>query len=410
MSDSGAIDLRLERYFFDSFNDIGQDDIKKDWREFYDMSFCTRRNRDTHDLIAHLSPHLKGRLESISDNVMIFPSLKDSVENLVAQGFVVADRIAFDFLEYTYGVSLEPSEINYIDDICDGKDLENIISAYETSSNHIIIAVGGGRTMDYAKYISWVTGAKLLAIPSSLATHVYASPKIHALDPIKDLGFSKTIDGNPAHLTLIDVNLLSSLFANKKRLVFSGFGDIMAFINSQNDWKDSAKDGKERYSLFADKSIDLVIKTLVEIDVSAPLATWISDYIFIQCLLCHITDWVGSAPASGAEHLFAKTIEDEISEQPLHGEVVALGVLIFAYIRGQDVGLTVSLMRKFQISNELKQLGLTKNALVKALTRCGNEGLKKKRYTILQDLDDSPDFFRGVIAGMINENLLMDSS
>jgi glycerol dehydrogenase-like iron-containing ADH family enzyme len=201
--------------------------------------------------------------------------------------------------------------------------------------------------MDYAKYISFKTDAKLLAIPSSLATHVYASPKIHALEPIKELGYKMTIDGNPAHLTFIDINLLSYLFPNKQRLVFSGFGDIMAFINARNDWKDSAKKGNERYSIFVDESIDLVIKTLENINIAEPLDNWISEYIFIQCLLCHITDWVGSAPASGAEHLFAKCIEDEVSEEPLHGEVVALGVLIFCYIRKKDVNLVRHLLDKF---------------------------------------------------------------
>ena len=36
---------------------------------------------------------------------------------------------------------------------------------------------------------------------------------------------------------------------------------------------------------------------------------WIKEYIFAQVLLCNITDWSGSAPASGAEHFFANLYE-----------------------------------------------------------------------------------------------------
>ena len=117
---------------------------------------------------------------------------------------------------------------------------------------------------------------------------------------------------------------------------------------------------------------------------------------------------MGSAPASGAEHLFAKCIEDEVSDDPLHGEVVALGVLIFCYIRNQDVRLTKSLMEKFKISNVLQELGVNKEAVLNSLIRSGGEGLKKKRYTILQDLDDSFEFFQSIIDKMVDDKLIMD--
>tara|TARA_B100000780_G_C21126631_1_gene457385 strand:+ start:2 stop:1237 length:1236 start_codon:yes stop_codon:yes gene_type:complete len=402
--------LRLERYFLDILNrlDESDTDLIKDCNEFYNMTYCSARNNKTRKLLEELSHLLLNPFESISDNVMIFPSLANSIYELVNQEFVIADRRAFKFLEATYDISLKPKEIKYIDDFHDGQDLKKTISAYKASSFSRIVAIGGGRTMDYAKFISLETNANLLAIPSSLATHVYASPKIHALDPIKDFGFSKTIDGDPAHLTLIDVNLLEFLLKDNKRLVYSGFGDIMAFINARNDWINSANKGNERYSLFVDQSIELIIDTLRDIDINMPLKTWISEYIFIQCLLCHITDWVGSAPASGAEHLFAKSIEDHVNSNPLHGEVVALGVLIFSFIRNKDVNLTKSLIEKFGISGKLVELGLTKDNVIEALAQSLNEGLKKNRHTILQEIDTSHEYFSEVISRMISSNLISE--
>jgi len=402
---------RLDEYFTDCHSELkaNGNQSTQDWQEFYNKSFYTSRNVETNELINQLNPILPEEIDCIADNVMIYSSLSGCLKEIVANGFMVTDKVAYDFVKKRYDIKLSASGWVYVNDIYSGKDLESVIADYKKSSSSYLVAIGGGRTLDYAKFISLKTGSKLLSIPSSLATHVYASPKIHALDPIKKLGYEMTIDGNPAHLTLIDIDLLSYLHKTNQRLVFSGFGDIMAFINAQNDWKESAKKGKERFSLFVDESIDLIIKMLTNIDVTQPLSNWISEYIFIQCLLCHITDWVGSAPASGAEHLFAKCIDDEVSDTALHGEVVALGVLIFCYIRNKDVELTKFLMEKFKISNVLPDLGVNKDAVLRSLVRSGSEGLKKGRYTILQDLDNSFEFFQSIIEKMIDEKLIRES-
>ena len=108
------------------------------------------------------------------------------------------------------------------------------------------------------------------------------------------------------------MNLLDNLYQKNNRLILSGFGDLMAFINARYDWIQSSKNGNERFSSIVDKSIDFIISKLESIDLKKPLKFWIEEYVFIQCLLCNITHWVGSAPASGAEHLFAKCIEEEV--------------------------------------------------------------------------------------------------
>lgn len=397
---------KLSDYFdnYTTSNDLS------DWEEFHKKSFFTERNDDTNKLIDQFEYLLPDIVDQISDNVMIFSSLNEHFEEIISKGYLIVDRAAYNFLNEQYDISYELSNISYIDDIDNGKKLELIIDDCRKSSKPYLLAIGGGRTMDYAKFISLKSGVKLLAIPSSLATHVYASPKIHALEPIKDLGYKMTIDGNPAHLSFIDINVLSSLLINNQRLVFSGFGDIMAFINARYDWINSAKKGNERYSLFVDKSIDSVINILKNIDLTLPLSKWISEYIFIQCLLCHITDWVGSAPASGAEHLFAKCIEDDLTDAPLHGEVVALGVLIFCYIRDKDIELTKLLLKKFNISVVFQELGINKESIIKALMHSSNEGLKKKRYTILQDIDNSYDNFEAIVNKMINGKFLKEFS
>ena len=398
----------LQHYFDDYYKNCKHnvDFSYRDWNEFRNKSLLSERNILTEKINKEFRKTFPSSVRNISDNVKIVASLRDLIDEIMKDVYILADREALSFVSKVYNIQIQDYEIIYIDEIVNGEKLNSIVSDFKKSSYQKILAIGGGRTMDYAKFLSYVSNKTLIGIPSSLATHVYASPKIHALEPIKELGFELTIDGDPAHLVFIDTHLLNLLYKENKRLVYSGFGDIMAFINARRDWKYSAENGNERYSKFVDDSITFIIDQLVNIDINQAITNWIADYIFIQCLLCHITDWVGSAPASGAEHLFAKCIEDESENQIFHGEIVALGVLIFSYIRNKDISISKSLMRKFEITTDLANLGLSKNMIIDSLYNSQFYGLKKRRYTIIQELDNSKEFYSFIVDRMLEEGLL----
>jgi glycerol dehydrogenase-like iron-containing ADH family enzyme len=397
---------KLESYL-NNFFSYKENDIqsKLDLDDFYKISFKSSRNQKTKEILTDFS-FLSSKCNFISDNVLITKSLNKDVQKFIKNSFIIADRSALEFINNYYNLSIINNHICYIDEIKSGNILNSILKKVNSFDYSHLLAFGGGKTLDFSKFISFKNGIKLISFPSSLATHVYASPKIHALSPIKDLGFKKTIDGESSHLSLLDMNLLDNLYQKNNRLILSGFGDLMAFINARYDWIQSSKNGNERFSSIVDKSIDFIISKLESIDLKKPLKFWIEEYVFIQCLLCNITHWVGSAPASGAEHLFAKCIEEEVLQPPFHGEAVALGVLIFSYIRNKDIDKVIFLLKKFKITNSISKLNLNKHAIINALNRSLIEGNNKKRYTILNDLDISYKFFEEVINSMINEKLL----
>ena len=400
---------RLKDYFFNFLNSYNKETQSNlDWEEFYQISFNTSRNKKTSEVLDIYSSFLSSEDKFISDNILIVDSLFEIIQKLSDNSFIIADRTAIDFIKTCYNFSINKRYICFIDEIGSGKDLESIIKIINKTKFLHLLAIGGGRTLDFAKFISLKGNKKLMSIPSSLATHVYASPKIHVLPPIKELGYSKTINGESSHLSLIDSTVLNVLFQKNKRLILSGFGDLMAFINAKHDWIQSSNKCKERYSIIVDESIDFIVSKLQTIDINKPLKNWIEDYIFFQCLLCNITHWIGSAPASGAEHLFAKCIEDNSLESPIHGEVVALGVMIFSYIRNKDVEIVQDLFKKFNISNSFSDLNLNKNQIIDALNKSLMEGNNKNRDTILNNLDISYNFFENVINEMINKKLLME--
>ena len=246
----------------------------------------------------------------------------------------------------------------------------------------------------------------MLAIPSSFTTHVYASPKIHALPSIKELGHKLTIDGPAPHLAVLDAGMLTDLESKNTRLIYAGFGDIMAFINAREDWHLSCDRGHAQFSKQADTFVADAIQRLQDINISGPLTSWMADYSYIQVLLCNITDWVGSAPASGAEHLFAKCAEDVAQDLPLHGELVALGTLLFAKLRNKNLDLTLELFEKFHLPRSLSAIGLTKENVIEALNASLEYGQYKKRFTILDELESQEDVFNNLIDDALATGLL----
>ncbi len=378
-----------------------------DFKEFYKTSFNTQRNKKTKYILENYS-FLLSENNFISDNILVVDSIKGYLRELTENALIIADKIALEFLNNLYQLPIIMKNVYFIDEINSGDDLQKIINIARKGNQLHLLALGGGKTLDFAKFISLKSDEILISIPSSLATHVYASPKIHALPPIKELGFENTIDGESSHLTLLDIKLLNKLYQINPRLILSGFGDLMAFINARYDWEISSKIGKERYSKIVDESVGYIISTLMNLDIKKPFKMWIEEYAFIQCLLCNITHWVGSAPASGAEHLFAKCIDEELAFPPLHGEVVAIGVLIFCYIRNKEVNKVLLLLEKFNISNSFKSLNINKIAVINSLKNCLHEGKKKNRYTILNDLKLEPYFFENIINTMLDKKILKE--
>ena len=65
--------------------------------------------------------------------------------------------------------------------------LSVVVDATKSNGSERIVAFGGGKTCDIAKFIGWKTNIPVVCVPTSLATHVYTSSKIDAMPRIQDL-------------------------------------------------------------------------------------------------------------------------------------------------------------------------------------------------------------------------------
>ena len=386
---------------YEKYNDSKDSKRKQETFEIWNKTFIENKNlekiKQREDLLRNLQVS-----SFIDENVVIGKDIIDVIMSKIKSANVITDKKVMPlFEEYLDGCE----NVFFIDSIT-GDSLKEIISVVGKSELPFLIGIGGGRVMDYLKYVMMNTNKFCLAIPSSLATHVYASPKIHVLPAIAKMGVEKTIDGPVPDLAVIDINFLEKLQKNKPRLIRAGLGDLMACITALVDWKLAEETTNVNYSVV--DMTNVIIKNLEKIDVGKPLSEWILDYAFIQVLLCQISGWVGSAPVSGSEHLFALAVEQDLKEPPLHGELVALGTIIMSYVQGEDYKKIYQLVKKLGLSTSLSEIGLSKEQTIDALIKTKELGLKKGRFTVVNKLEMDKDYCETIVKNLLDEGIIQD--
>ena len=144
----------------------------------------------------------------VSDNVLITENISLFLNKIKTEDYLyISNKVGYDYFNKIYENFLKTKKNIFYEKIKSKKELIDIIKS--TKKNKInLICIGGGKVIDIAKFIALKANVNLITIPTILATHVYASPKIHVLDPIKEMGYKNTIDGNASNLSLIDLNII----------------------------------------------------------------------------------------------------------------------------------------------------------------------------------------------------------
>ncbi|GAF92124.1 unnamed protein product, partial [marine sediment metagenome] len=125
------------------------------------------------------------------------------ISKFLTKAIVIINKTSFNYFNNIFpSLNFKKVPHIFIASHLDAKILEKIINYAKKNKIETVIGIGGGRVIDYLKFISFKSNKPAIAIPTSLATHVYASPKIHAGGAIAQLGFKKTINGEPPQIAI----------------------------------------------------------------------------------------------------------------------------------------------------------------------------------------------------------------
>ncbi len=245
-----------------------------------------------------------------------------------------------------------------------------------------VVAVGGGRVLDTAKFASTRLGLPMVAVATNLAHDGIASP----VSILGSGGHRGSYGVAPPIGVIIDLDLVRR---SPRRYVVAGAGDAVSNFCALADWQLSHD--------VTNEPVDGLAMTLARIAAEAlvhrPDGAESDD--FLVCLaealvLSGIAMAVAgtSRPCSGACHEISHAIDRLFPELAVsHGEQVGLGAAFATFLRGdREKSLQlVRFLRRHGLPVVPAEMGLddeqfTQAVVVAPSTRPG-------RYTILEHLD-----------------------
>ena len=259
-----------------------------------------------------------------------------------------------------------------------------------------VVGIGGGRTIDTAKYAATRYGIPMVSVATSLAHDGIASPIA-----------SLTHDGGKGsygvHIPIAVVVDLDFVGDGPDRQTRAGVGDAVSNISSVADW--------ELAHQVRGEPIDGLAVTLARTGAEALVnhPGKISDDGFLTTLaealiLGGISMAVcgSSRPASGGCHEISHAIDRLYPGTGSHGEQVGLGALFCTWLRGdlQRFGQLATCLHRHGLSTAPADLGLTDDQFVEVVRHAPRT--RPDRYTILEHLDLAPAQIRARLADYVD--------
>ncbi len=242
-----------------------------------------------------------------------------------------------------------------------------------------IVAIGGGKVIDYCKYIAFILQLPIISVPTSISNDGFASPGASLLVN----GRRKSQKAKIPFGVVIDTDIIRK---SPVRYTYSGIGDLISKYTAIYDWKLAYHKVQEPVNDFA----VLISRNAVEVMVSHNNKD-IKDLEFLRLICgCLVMSGVAmevcgsSRPASGSEHLISHAYDMSAKKPTLHGIQVGVATLAISWLQNNpEHQLIKSVLEETGFIDFVSQNPLDKQDFINAIRQAPN--VKENYYTILSD-------------------------
>lgn len=244
-----------------------------------------------------------------------------------------------------------------------------------------IVGLGGGKALDVAKYLGFLTRLPYFAVPTSLSNDGFCSPQA-----------SLTVGGKrrslPAALPQGIVADIDACLAAPRILWLSGVGDLASKLSAVYDWQLAFhRRGEPVNDLAALLSDASVRQFLARPAFDAQGMTTLGTALMLNGIAMEICG--SSRPASGSEHLVSHAL-DAISARPrLHGLQVGVATYLMCRLQGQQADTVNGLFLATGFWDAVRADPFSRSEWAEALRLA--PGLKENFFTILSHRDCLPE-------------------
>lgn len=241
----------------------------------------------------------------------------------------------------------------------------------------VLIGVGGGRVIDYAKIVSYNLDKPFISVPTA-ASH---DGIISSRASIPSESGSVSVDAHPPIAVVADTAIIARA---PHRLLAAGCADVISNYTAILDWELAHRLRGEEISEYAVALSKMTAEILVQnahlIRPGQEQAAWIVvKALFSSGVSMSIAG--SSRPASGGEHKFSHALERLIPGAALHGETCGIGAIMTMYLHGGDWRSIRSSLSRIGAPTTPAELKIPDDVIVEALIKA--KEIRPERFTIL---------------------------
>lgn len=252
-----------------------------------------------------------------------------------------------------------------------------------------VVGIGGGKTIDTAKYAATRYGIPMVTVATSLANDGIASPTA-SLDHDGGKG------SYGVHMPIAVMVDLDFVENGPDRQTQAGIGDAVSNLNACADWelahevRDEPIDGLA--VTFARTGAEALVNHPGKITDDGFLTT-LAEALILGGIASSVAG--STRPASGGDHEISHAIDRLFPGTASHGEQVGLGALFCTFLRTtvlgaepERFGQLARCLHRHGLAVDPAGLGLTDAQFVEAVQYAPRT--RPDRYTILEHLAMSP--------------------
>lgn len=298
----------------------------------------------------------------------------DEILRLGTSPLFVGGKTAYSLTRSTIETSVKNAceKYEFIEHVgsCNEQDAERIATYATSNGFNVIVGVGGGVIMDFAKLCGDFAKLPVLNIPTSSATCAAYTPLSVRYTPEGRTVGSKHYGYEVAGV-LVDTAVVTT---QPTRLLLSGVFDALAkFVEIKQRFNDETTEyplGLDWAYVMSKRSFnELVNKTekYIEDVSSGKITDTVEQIIFTSIAATGVISGIarGSNQCALAHKFYEATraMFFEESKQYLHGEIVGVGLLLQNFFNGETENndFILSLMKKYNMPANLSDIGINPN-------------------------------------------------
>ena len=240
-----------------------------------------------------------------------------------------------------------------------------------------IIGFGGGKALDVAKYVSFLTRLPYIAAPTSLSNDGFCSPQ----SSLTLEGRRKSLPSAMPFGVVIDTGVCLEA---PEFLWFSGIGDLVSKITAVQDWKLAFEAKGTLVDDFAALLSDAtVFQFIARPNRDTEGVRLLGSALMLNGVAMEVCG--SSRPASGSEHLISHAL-DALNDKPrLHGLQVGVATYIVTRLQKQNTELIAGLFDKTGFWKAIEAQPFSRERWLQAVQIAPS--IKEDFYTVLSSRD-----------------------